>query len=202
MFSARSIAIITAPALLALGLAGCTSGGGGSGGDQPSPESGGSSSTECITGKTWVLDIDDLARQLREQLASGGLNVVEAVAEGRQSFEFTETGRASAEVDVTYTMTVDSGDGLVLTVVQTHGGNPSGEWAWLGDSETATFSSWDNAGYSVQTTILVNGVGSDAPIEIPSDTLRGTNMETVCTGTTLSTQVAASPFTQHWTSEG
>lgn len=201
MSTNRTMTVLAVSALL-LAMTGCT--GGGDGGGTPAAEggSGSPSTTECLSGKTWVLDIDDLAGQLAAQLRSGGLNVVETTAEGRQTFEFTETGEANSSVDVTYTMTVDSSDGIVITLVQTHGGDPSGEWAWLGDSETVTFSNWDNAGYSVQNTVLVNGVGSDAPIEVPSDTLGGTDMETDCSGTTLSTHVEASPFTQHWNAEG
>jgi hypothetical protein len=197
----RTMTVLAVSALLVT-MTGCAGGGGDGGSGTPVAEDGGPSTTECLSGKTWVLDIDDLAGQLAAQLRSGGLNVIETIAEGRQTFEFTETGEASSSVDVTYTMTVDSGEGIVITIVQTHGGEPSGEWAWLGDTETVTFSNWDNAGYSVQNTVLVNGVGSDAPIEVPSDTLGGTDMLTDCSGTTLSTQVEASPFTQHWNAEG
>jgi hypothetical protein len=195
MFRKRTAAI-AAPALLVLALAGCTPGD-----SAPASGAGGGSTTGCLAGKTWVLDIDDLASQLGAQLSSGGLNVTQSEADGRQTFEFTAAGLATAQVDVTYTITIVNDD-LTLTLVQTHGGDSGGGWAWLGDSTTLTFTDWDNAGYSVQNQFLINGTATESQITIPSEALGGTDMETECSGSQLSTHVLSSPFTQHWTAEG
>jgi hypothetical protein len=212
MLSAQRAVSLAAAAALLLTLAGCSLGGSGEPGatdTDPGSSAGtdsgtdsGASGSSCIEDRTWVLDTDDLAAQLATQLSSGGLTVSDSTAEGRQSIEFSSDGTASSSVDVTYTLSVDSGDGIVITVVQTHSGEPHGQWEWVGDSTTLTFSGWDNAGYSVQNTVLVNGVAGDFPISIPSDTLGDTDMETTCSGNTLSTHVATSPFTQHWNAEG
>jgi hypothetical protein len=197
-------ALIVAPLIL-LALTACGTGGTGTGGtgDGSGGEAdGGVSTTECIAGKTWVLDLDDSASQLGAQLASGGLNVTQSEGEGRQTFTFDDDGHAIATIDVTYTITVDSGDGIVITLVQTHAGEPFGEWAWLDDSTTISFADWDNAGYSIQNTVLVNGTAGDFPITVPDETLGETDMETECSGSTLTTHVEASPFTQHWNAEG
>ena len=207
--SHRAVSLAAAAALL-LTLAGCSLGGGeepGSSGTDSGSSTGtdsgaGAGAASCVEVRTWVLDTDDLAAQLATQMSASGMTVTESTAEGRQSIEFASDGTASSSVDVTYTLTVDSGDGIVITVVQTHSGEPHGQWEWVGDSTTLTFSGWDNAGYSVQNTFLINGVASDSPIAIPSDTLGDTDMETTCSGDALSTHVATSPFTQHWIAEG
>ena len=193
MLSAHRAVPFATAAVLLLTLAGCSTGGSGGPGSGSSTEPGGSTGTDagsgsvsCVEDRTWVLDTDDLAAQLATQMSSGGLTVSESTAEGRQTIEFASDGTASSSVDVTYTLSIDSGDGIVITVVQTHSGEPHGQWEWLGDS----------------TTMLVNGVAGDFPISIPSDTLGDTDMETTCSGDALSTHVATSPFTQHWIAEG
>ncbi|MBX3100850.1 MAG: hypothetical protein KF761_14895 [Salinibacterium sp.] len=179
---------IAASALLLLSLAACSGAG--------------NSSTSCISGKTWILDLPDLAAQLGEQLSSHGLNVTQSEGVGRQDFVFDGSGTVASHIDVTYTISVQKDD-LTITLVQTQGGDTSGEWSWQGDTTDVVFSNWDNAGYSVQNQFLVNGVAGENSVTIPTETLGdGTVMATTCTGTTLSTQVSGSPFTQHWTSEG
>lgn len=202
----RAVPFATASVLLLL-LAACTPAPGADPGSDPSGGATGaadsaSGSTDCLVDRTWVLNTDDLAAQLAANITANGLTVTQSTADGRQTVEFASDGTATSSVDVTYTIAVDTGDGLVMTIVQTHSGTPGGQWAWLGDSSTLTFSNWDNGGYSVQNTILIDGVAVDAPIDIPSDTLSGTDMETSCEGNTLSTHVAVSPFTQHWIAEG
>ncbi len=206
MFTARTPAL-AASALLLLTLAACAAGGGdsdesgGSGGDAPAAS--GAGSTGCIAGKTWVLDLADSASQLGAQLASNGMNVTQSEGAGRQDFAFTEDGMATAHVDVTYTVTIVTDD-LTMTLVQTHGGDPSGEWAWQGDSDSdIVFSNWDNSGYSVQNQFIINGTATENNMTVPSENLGDGSVMTVdCSGSTLTTKVTGSPFTQHWTAEG
>lgn len=204
MFTTRST-VATASALLLVSLAACTAGGGdgGGGGGEPADGASGGSPTACVSGKTWVLDVADAASQLGAQLTSNGMNVTQSEGAGRQDFTFTEDGMVSSHIDLTYTLTVAQDD-LTLTLVQTHGGDPSGEWAWQGDADdTIVFSNWDNAGYSVQNQFIVNGTASENTMDIPSETLGAGSVMTVdCSGSTLTTQVSGSPFTQHWSAEG
>lgn len=202
MFTTRSTAVATSGILL-LALAACTSGGGEGEEDEPAAEASGAASTGCIEGKTWVLDLPDAASQLGANLAASGMNVTQSEGSGRQDFTFTEDGLASAHIDVTYTVTVVADD-LTLTLVQTHGGDPTGEWAWQGDSDSEiTFANWDNSGYSVQNQFLIDGVASENSMTIPSETLAAGSVMTVdCSGDTLTTQVTGSPYTQHWNAEG
>lgn len=205
MYPLRRTGTLVASAALLFALVGCTPGvgSGGSGTGSDSDDGGAAAGTtpmSCIADRTWVLNKDDLAAQLAANLTANGLVVTQSTADGRQTFEFNSDGSATAFVDVTYTLTVDS-DGLVMTLVQTHSGEPSGEWQLLDDGSTVTFDSWDNAGYTVQNSILIGGVAADMPLDIPSDTLGETDMTTVCSGNTLSTKVEVSPFTQHWIAE-
>ncbi len=204
MFSTRSTTV-AASGILLLALAACTGGGvgGGGGGEEPADGASDGGATACVAGKTWVLDVADAASQLGAQLASSGMNVIQSEGSGRQSFTFDEGGSASASIDLTYTVTIQQDD-LTLTLVQTHGGDPTGEWAWQGGSDsTIVFSNWDNAGYSVQNQFIVNGTSSENTMDIPSDTLGDGSVMTVdCSGDTLTTQVTGSPYTQHWNAEG
>ncbi|HPG75168.1 MAG TPA: hypothetical protein PLU61_03175, partial [Rhodoglobus sp.] len=137
--SHRAVSLAAAAALL-LTLAGCSLGGGeepGSSGTDSGSSTGtdsgaGAGAASCVEDRTWVLDTDDLAAQLATQMSASGMTVTESTAEGRQSIEFASDGTASSSVDVTYTLTVDSGDGIVITVVQTHSGEPHGQWEWVG----------------------------------------------------------------------
>jgi hypothetical protein len=203
MFTARTTTLAVS-ALLLLTLAACTPDGGGTGGggETEAPEAGASGSTECVSGKTWVLDIADAASQLGAQLASSGMNVTQSEGAGRQDFLFTEDGSASAHVDVTYTITIVTDD-LTMTLVQTHGGDPSGEWAWQGDSDSdIAFSNWDNSGYSVQNQFIINGTATENSMTVPSENLGDGSVMTVdCSGDSMTTKVTGSPFTQHWNAE-
>jgi len=194
--TARRIAPIALPLLLLACLTACTPAG-----TDPAPagDAAGGGTAACLADRTWVLDLPDLTAQLAENMSANGLAVTESSAEGRQTFVFNSDGSAVASIDATYTLGVDSGDGIVITVVQTHSGSPSGQWELDGD--TVVFAGWDEADYAIQNTILVNGVGADAPITLPDDSLDGTDLTITCEGDSLSTKAAASPFTQHWNAE-
>lgn len=210
MISTLRASSLVAAASLLLVLSGCGTGSPGGPGSEPSADGSGSgsgtdsgsSTSGCLEDRVWALNTDDLAAQLAANMSSNGMTVTESTANGRQSIEFGSDGTASSTVDVTYTLSIDSGDGIVITVVQTHSGTPHGEWAYTSDPAVLTFSNWDNSGYSIQNSILVNGVAGDSPISLPEDTLGDSDMEIVCEGNTLSTHVAVSPFTQHWIAEG
>ena len=203
MFTTRTTTA-AASALLLLSLAACTpvgSGGAEGGGDGGGGEA--EASGDCITNKTWVLDLADAAAQVGEHLgSSGGLNVTQSLGEGRQDFRFDDDGTATSHVDSSFTISVVDGE-LELTMVQTHAGDPSGQWEWADDSGNISFSSWDNAGYSVQSQSIVNGTASEVTTSVPEDGLaEGSVMATECSGDTLTTSVTGSPYIHHWTAEG
>jgi len=206
---------LAASALILLALAGCTTGGGGAGdggtgtgsgasegsgtGDGTTgTEASGDASTECLS-RTWALDVPDSATQLGDYLrTSGGMNVTQSEGSGAQLMTFNDDGTASSDNDVSYIVTVDDGE-LVLTLVQTHSGAATGEWAWSGDGIVA-FPGWDSGTYTIQTQVLVNGTASPTQVNTPSGSLaEGSTMTVVCSGDSLTTKIDVSPFTQHWT---
>ncbi|TAL45899.1 MAG: hypothetical protein EPN91_01235 [Salinibacterium sp.] len=195
MHSTRNVAAVAVSALLLASLTGCF-GGGTPGTDSAS---GGLNKTACVIAHTWHRDLDDAANQLGNQLESHGLNVTQSTGEGSETFTFNESGHVDVHVDLTFTISVRMEHGLTMTIVQTHSGEPSGEWAWIGNSHTVEFSNWDTGGYSIQNSVIINGVTSDAPITIPSDELGQAHMRIACTATRLTTHSTGSPFTDHWT---
>ena len=197
----NTTAALALPALLVIALAGCgddgSDGGDGDGGSGGSGGAGGSTAS-CLVGKTWSLDVADAAEQLGTYMTGNGLNVTESSGDGAETFTFNDDGTASTTTTLSYTITIDSGDGLVLTLVQTHTGTPSGGYEIDGD--TVTFSDWNQNDYAIANHMMVNGVESDAPIQVPDAGLGGTDMVVSCDGGAMTTKVAASPFTQKWTS--
>ena len=122
-----SPALVVVP-LLVLALSGCTllGGGGGGGGGTPADPAGGETaggeeleggSTACIMDRNWSLDVDDAAQKLGAFMLENGLTVVETTGAGEQLIWFDEIGTSGSATDLTYTMTVDMGDGLTMTMV-------------------------------------------------------------------------------------
>lgn len=201
--NARRIAQLSAPALLVLALAACAPGGAPAGAPTAEPADPGSGAAgggtaECLTDRTWVLDLDDLAQQLADNMTSNGMTATQSSGAGRQTFVMRSDGRAEASIASTFTLGVDAGDGVEIVVEQTHTGAPSGNWQLAGN--TLKFTDW-TSDYAIQNTVLINGVASDAPINLPADALDGTNMTITCEGDTLTTKAAISPFTQRWNAE-
>lgn len=194
--SAVRVTTAAASAVLLLALAGCSGSGGGG---QTAAAGGGTAG--CLA-RSWKLDVADAATQLGSQLATNGLNVVSSEGAGSETLTFAADRTAKVNVDLTYTITVAESGGHTITIVQKHSGQPGGAWT-LGDSDVVTFSGWDNNGYSIQNTIMVDGVASNTPITVPSDTFgNDTPMTVDCSAAALATHVDPSPFTNHWTPQG
>lgn len=196
-------AALLIPTALLFGLSGCflTGGGGGA-----TPEPGGSAagdeleggSTACLIDKEWHLDVADAATKLGAYLTTNGLNVTSATGAGDQSFVFDQEGYAGSATDLTYTLVVDMGDGLVMTMAQHHQGNPGGNWAWDGEAESAVvFEGWEND-YTVTTDVSINGTAAPSSVAPPASGLDGQSMTVSCDGDTLETQAEGSPFVQVW----
>ena len=192
--------------LLLLALAGCTPGGGGDGGGSTEDESSGGESSEeleggstaCIIDKDWELDIADMAAQLSESLSSSGMNVISSTGEGEAGIYFDQEGYAGSATNVTYTLVVDAGEGLVMTMAQHHEGAPGGNWAWDGESDsTIIFEGWSGE-IVITTDTSINGTAAPTSTTPMGGGLDGQSMTISCDGDTLVTQSAGSPFTSTW----
>jgi hypothetical protein len=198
--------------LLLLALSGCgiLGGGGGgaagdgSGGSSGTDTSGGESSelaggpTACIMDRNWSLDVDDAAAQLGAYMLEAGLAVVDTVGAGEQLIWFDEIGTAGSATDLTYTATVDMGEGLTMVMAQNHAGSPYGQWAWDANSDsTIVFDEWSDD-YVVTTDTTINGIATPTSTTPLSAGLNGASMTVSCDGDTLTTHAEGSPFTQIW----
>lgn len=199
----RLIPITGLAAATLLMLTGCFGGTGGTGGtgtegtggDGSSGSEGGGSGglAECLQG-SWDLDEQDLARQLAESM-SGGVTVLSSEASG--GVHMTVDGDQMRYVsDVTFTMTVDGGDGLILINNQLQAGESSGTFTTEGD--TIVFSEW-NGGITITNTVTVDGQESTTTSELPAE--GGVPMEITCDGDLMSTNPDASPYTSVWSRE-
>lgn len=203
--TSRLIPALAIPAALLLGLTACASGGagsgsgdGGSGGDGSGGSGGSATGVECLTDRTWSLDLDDLVAQLAEQMGET-VPVTEASASGTQTFEFSSDGTAVAAIDSTFVLGVD-GDGLILTITQTHSGAPSGAWSDAGEGNLA-FDEWDQTGYTIENEISMDGTSVDMPLELPSNSFGGSTMSYECSGSSLTTTVPENTYTYRWSTE-
>jgi len=209
-------ALVTIP-LLVLALSGCTllgGGGGGGGGASADPageeSTGGEGtseeldggSTACLMDRNWSLDVDDAAEKLGAFMLENGLTVVETTGAGEQLIWFDEIGTAGSATDLTYTMMVDMGDGMTMTMTQHHAGSPFGQWAWDGSADsTVVFNEWSDD-YVVTTDTSINGTAAPTSTTPMGGGLSGQTMTVSCEGDTLTTQAEGSPFTQVWHAEG
>jgi hypothetical protein len=210
----RATTALAVPFLL-LVLTACTPGVGGAGAgasDDPSTDpsddpaaSGdlGPVLTDCVDGD-WHADVNDLAAQLGATLASNGLNVVSSTASGTQDVSIDGEGYLGFGSNVTFVITVDMGDGMVMTLTQTHTGSTGADWAWNGDapaddtSGQMVFTNFTNSGYTVHNTVAINGVVSDQQFPMPEEAAGEVPLAVTCDDDTLTTKPDVSPFTTTW----
>lgn len=203
-------ALVTVP-LLVLALGGCTLlGGGGGGGGSEDPSGDGSTGGEslaggvgdCLFDREWILDTADAAEQLGEMLRSNGLSVVSSTGSGSQTIWFDHEGYAGSATNLTYTIVANLDSGMVMTMAQSHVGDPGGEWAWVDESQTAvTFTAWSR-GYTVTTDTSINGTAAPTSTMAAGGLggLEGQSMTVSCEGGSLTTQMEGNPFIMHWVS--
>ena len=197
---------IIAPALLLLALTGCTTAGGGDptgdGGaatSGPAPEGeGDAGAAGCAPGHVWSVDIDDMAAQLHQQYLETGLPARETTAEGSQVLDWAADGAVQIDTDYTFTVVADVSDGLVMTMTQHHSGPTTGVLTIEGD--VATPIDFDSSGYTVSTTVDINGTASETPVEVPDTGWgEGADLQIVsCSDTTLKTFAVGGFVTQTW----
>lgn len=155
-------------------------------------------STACVIDKNWQLDVADTAAKLGATLASNGQTVVSSTGEGEQGIYFDQEGIAGSSTNLTYTVVIDMGDGLVMTMMQAHAGDAGGNWAWQGDADsTIAFDGWAGD-YTVTTTTAINGTAADPSVTEMGGGLNSQTMTVSCDGDTMETQASGSPFVQLW----
>ena len=189
---------LTACATPGAGSGDAGSGGGGTDGAGGGDGAGSATGIECLTDRTWSLDLNDLVGQLADQM-SASVAVSEATASGSQTITFSSDGTAVGAIDSTFVMTVDS-NGLPLTITQTHSGAPQGGWSEASEG-TVSFDEWDDSGYTIDNEISVDGTVVDMPIELPPNSFGGSTMSYECSGSTLTTTVPENTATYRWSTE-
>lgn len=190
--------------VLLLSLSGCSLFGIG-GGSEPRDDDGSAGgeslaggAAACIEDKDWQLDVGDQAQQLADYMTAQGLDVVGVVGTGEQGIYFDHEGIAGSATNLSYTITVNMSDGLVMTMVQHHEGSPGGNWQLSDDDESlVVFDGW-SGDYVVTTDTTINGVAAPTSTNPMSSGLDGQSMTIACDGNTMSTQSEGSPFVQLW----
>jgi len=203
------LAVISVLALTA-GLAACTpepgtGGPGGSGASTPAADprgaDAGADDTGCFSGE-WAADINELAAQLGASLTDSGLAVVSSTGAGTQELSVDQEGYLGIAVDMTFTIVIDMSDGLVMQVDQHQTGQAGADWAWDASSDEASgtiaFSNFNDSEYHVDTTVSINGQAGDSSVPIDASALADVPMHVECSGDTMVTTQAPSPFHTTW----
>ena len=199
---------LVAPAIVLFALVGCTPGGTGPADDAtetnaPTPEGDGAGdegAAGCAPGHVWSADIDDMATQLHQQYLDNGIPARETTGVGSQVLDWAADGAVVIETDYTFTVVADLGEGLVMTMDQHHAGPTTGVLTVKGD--VAKPSEFDSSGYTVSTTVDINGTASEAPIDVPAygwGEGLGDLQIVSCSDTTLQTFPVDGIVTQTWT---
>ncbi|MDP3208639.1 MAG: hypothetical protein Q8M65_05785 [Rhodoglobus sp.] len=190
-------------ALLAVSLTACTVPGGDPAVDagSPSDDALGTSTMECLTQGTWVLDVALSGVQLGELLAEQGQRVVSSTGSGRETLQFRASGEFANSVDVSYVIVSLTEGGDEVTVVQTHSGNPTAVFALQPDQSTVLLSGWDLGGSRVQTEAIVGG-SSTGVQDLPVTGVTPGAILTQCDSGGLVTQTEGSPVRKHWSLGG
>jgi hypothetical protein len=212
----RAVGLRTAALLVvALLVTGCTAGAPEEEGADAAPAPSAEASTDpvpappgrdaCVEG-TWSADIQGLIDQLATQLSSAGLAVTDSQASGSQTLTIGSDGRLQFDADMTFVLTVDLGTGLPMTMAQAHRGTLHADWAWEGpsspDGGTIAFSDFDNSGYTIETSVEVDGRSAASPVEPPSTAAANVPTDVTCADDVLTTHPQGTPFTTTWSRTG
>ncbi len=158
------------------------------------------SPTECVSGD-WSADLNDLAAQMLEYMTSGGSPITSVTATGTQDLAIDETGVLGFGNNMTFVSTADLGDGLVMTITQTHAGGVGADWAWDGDAEgdVMVFDNFNDSEYVITNVVDINGTATD-PNAFPTPDIAAGNipLAVTCEGDTMTTKAEPSPFTTTW----
>ncbi len=153
----------------------------------------------CALGKTWNLDVADLATQVQAEQAAQG-RATEVVGEGTQTLDWTLEG--DVEIDSNYTLTVTwtPAADQVNVITENHAGTAGGV-AYI-SGEVAIPRNWDGTGLTVSTTATLN----DAPLDpVPFttgvvDVDDSVGLELTCDAGTMTIHPRGGTYTLRWTS--
>lgn len=214
----RTLPLLVLPLAALFALTACTPGigggsgdGSGSGSDGESSDDSGSESggdlgavlTDCVNGD-WHADVNDLAAQVGAGLASSGMNIISSTGSGSQDLSIDGEGYLGFANNMTYVISVDIGDGLVMTVTQTHTGTTGADWAWDGGgpagdtSGQMVFSNFQNNDYEVHNTVAINGQASDQTVPMPEQPAGDVPLAVTCSGGTMTTKPQPGLYTTTW----
>ena len=201
MTARRTAALLAAPLVTLLAIAGCSAADPGSPGSPGAPAPGGdapASDTGCLIDTTWRLDVEDMAAQLLVEMQKTGMPVVAANGFGTQELQFAEEGLATNSVDVTFELILAPADAPTSTTQLRQFGSAYGDWAWSAGSDRVEFSNWETD-VKLDMTIEIAGVVTTLPsTDLPLTDSSGVDMSVSCSGDRLETQPDGSPFIQRW----
>ena len=191
--------------IAALALSGCTTAEPGA--ERPDPaasegagsEGGDTSPTACVAG-SWSADLDDVATQLGEVLAEKGMDIITTRTAGTQTASFTEDGAFRFDNDAVIAVDVQLDDGPAMTVAQNHRGTTTASWGWDSTSTRAAmlFTDYDDASYTVENTVAIDGTSVSTPIDIPSTVDTSGRLFVSCSGDELVTSWEHGLFITSW----
>ena len=106
-------------------------------------------------------------------MTSSGSPITSVTATGNQDLAIDETGVLGFGNNMTFVSTAGLGDGLVMTITQTHAGGVGADWAWDGDAEgdVMVFDNFNDSEYVITTVVDINGTATD-PTPSPRRTSR------------------------------
>ncbi|CAN5255085.1 hypothetical protein BH11ACT4_BH11ACT4_21210 [soil metagenome] len=152
----------------------------------------------CVTGHTWILDVDDAASQILARFQGLGLPMTSVTGTGTETMKWDADGKTVIETNLAYDMTVQENPTKTLVITQTNRGPAHGIFTIEGTQ--AIPSDWDASGYTSANSTSINGVpGGDSPIAIPPTQMAGVTFELTCTPTTLTTKATTGFANWHWT---
>lgn len=154
--------------------------------------------TACVTGPVWSLDVDDLAKQLLEQMQSQGSPVTSVTGSGEMSLLLAEDSHVNVGADVTFTMVMPLEGGTIAIGEYRKSGSGVGEWFWAADAiGIITFRDWEED-YDTTMTVTIEGATVVVPLDVPDPGFDATATAVQCDGGFLTTSSTDSPFSHRW----
>ena len=190
---ARRVGALALAATLAVGMSGC---GLVQQGNAEKPLTG---IAACALGKTWNLDMTDLAAQLQQELSLRGVATTVTVT-GTETLAWDLDSSVILDADYTVTGVQNPAEASVLTVKDVHSGTSTGV-AYI-NAEVAIPRNWDATGLTVTSTADLDGAPVDpipyAFFKTDIDDLVG--LELTCDAGTMTITPRGSDLVLKWTS--
>ena len=154
--------------------------------------------SECLVDRVWNLDVQDLGTQLRAHLEETGMPILNLVADGEMTMEFSSDSIANSVGDVTFAISIQPTDSPVSLLEQREYGSGVGPWEWASpDSDVIEFHDWESD-WVVEAKMTVGGTSVGSPFELPPSFTEGESTTASCVGDTLVTSTDGNPFIRYW----